>query len=245
MSPNFARVRDWVFDLDNTLYPAASTIYADVEVRMTRYIMRALELDAAAAAALRERYFLRYGATVAGLARHHGVDAGDFLADVHDVALDDLAPDHELNALIARLPGRKIVFTNGGGNYPERVLMRLGLAALMTQVCDIQSAGLAAKPEREAYARLVAQCDLDPFRCVLVEDTPRNLAPAHELGFVTVLVGAAHREPRPAYVDYWARDLKSFLRKIERQYGPPAPRRPARRLPAGAPAVHNRAHDPY
>ena len=213
MSRKLAEAHDWVFDLDNTLYPAAAAIYTDVEARMTRYIMRALELDEGGAAEVRERYFLRYGATVAGLARHHGVDAAAFLAEVHDVALGGLTLDQELNALIARLPGRKIVFTNGGGGYPQRVLAQLGLAPFIDAVCDIQNAGLAPKPERQAYARLVARCGIEPRRAVLVEDTMRNLAPAHEMGFVTALVGVVHPEPRPAYVDYWARDLKALLRE--------------------------------
>ena len=83
MRRSLVGVRDWVFDLDNTLYPAATTIYTDVEARMTRFIMAALSLDEAGAAEVRERYFLRYGATVVGLAKHHHVDAHEFLAYVH------------------------------------------------------------------------------------------------------------------------------------------------------------------
>ncbi len=216
MSPEFAHVRDWVFDLDNTLYPAASTIYTNIEARMTGFIMRALELDSRGAAEVRERYFLRYGATVVGLAKHHHIDAHAFLAYVHDVSMEALAPDHELNALIAALPGRKIVFTNGGGGYPERVLARLGLAPLIDLVCDIESTHLVAKPHRAAYDRLAARCGLEPRNCVLVEDTLRNLAPAHAMGFVTALVGGAPPEPRPDYVDYRARDLKTLLREVTR-----------------------------
>jgi putative hydrolase of the HAD superfamily len=203
--------RAWVFDLDNTLYPAASTIYDAVGARMTAYIARALELDADAAFALRERYFHQYGATAVGLARHHGVDARDFLAHVHDVDYSALAPDPELNALIARLPGRRIVFTNGGGGHGERVLARLGLAHAFEPVFDLERAGFACKPQPEAYARLVAACAIDPAEAVLIEDTLRNLEPAHELGFATALVGAVHPEPRPAYVGYYARDLKALL----------------------------------
>lgn len=210
-APSLAQVRDWVFDLDNTLYPAALTLLGDVERRMTHFIMRELKLVETEAAEVRERYFLSHGATVAGLAEHHGVVARDFLEYVHDVATHGLTPDGELNALIAALPGRKIVFTNGGGGHPERVLDRLGLTDAFDLIFDIEAAGLQAKPSRLAYARLVAQCRVEPKRAVLIEDTLRNLPPAKDLGFATVLVGSVHPEPKPSYLDYWAHDLKAFL----------------------------------
>jgi putative hydrolase of the HAD superfamily len=205
-----ARVRDWVFDLDNTLYPAERALI-DIERRMTQFIMRELKVDQARASEIRESYFLSHGATVAGLVEDHGVSARDFLEYVHDVAIDDLTPDHDLNALIAALPGRKIVFTNGGGRRPQRVLAHLGLASAFDVIFDIEAAGLQPKPRRAGYEKLVAQCGIDAGRAVLIEDTLRNLPPAHDLGFVTVLVGTVHPEPKPSYLDYWAHDLKAFL----------------------------------
>lgn len=215
MSP-LAAVCDWVFDLDNTLYPAAHTLLSEVEVRMTRFIMRELGLDEAAAAEIRERYFLSHGATVAGLAEHHDVNSRDFLEYVHDVAEHGLAPDDELNALIAALPGRKIIFTNGGGGHPERVLERIGLTDAFDMIFDIEASGLKPKPNPVAYERLIAQCHVDPARAVMIEDTLRNLPPAKELGFTTVLVGAVHPDPKPSYLDYWAHDLKAFLQTAVR-----------------------------
>ena len=206
-----AHVRDWVFDLDNTLYPAAATLYDAIGARMTDYIARKLSLDAGEAAALQERYFVEYGATVAGLAKHHGVDAGDFIDYVHDIAPDMLTPDEELNALIDVLPGRKFVFTNGGRAYARRVLDQLGLTPHFDRVCDIEAGAHAPKPHREAYARLIAHCAIEPATSVLFEDSPRNLAPAHAMGFVTVLVGGQARAGH-AHVDFYADDLKAFLR---------------------------------
>jgi putative hydrolase of the HAD superfamily len=236
---DWAEVESWVFDLDNTLYPAASTIYDAVEARMNAFIARALGLDLAGAIELRERYFHQYGATVVGLARHHGIDAHAFLDDVHDVSFDALAPDAELNALIAALPGRKFVFTNGGGAYARAVLKRLGLAPSMDAICDIESAGLAPKPQPEAYARLVARCALDPARAVLIEDTPRNLAPAHALEFRTVLVGPAPPTPMPPYITHWAQDLTTLLRaqavKVGDFAGAAASPSAARTQPGGRP----------
>lgn len=204
-------VSDFVFDLDNTLYPV-STIYDEIGDRMTAYIARALGIDDAEALVVRERYFHAYGATVTGLARHHGVDAHDFMADVHNVDYSVLRPDPELTTLIARLPGRRIVFTNGGGGHGQRALAQLGLADLFEHVFDLEDMGFAPKPELAAYERLIAACNIDPRRAVFVEDTLKNLEPAHGLGFRTVLVGPVHPEPNPPYVDARYGDAKQFLR---------------------------------
>jgi putative hydrolase of the HAD superfamily len=204
----------WVFDLDNTLYPATSSLYDAIGERMTAYIARVAEVDASEALRLREHYFDEYGATVVGLAKHHGVDASDFLAHVHDVDhAGALAPDPEIKALIARLPGRRIVFTNGGGGHGERVLEALQLDTLFEHLFDIEAAALTPKPQQGAYAALVAATGVAPQRSVFIEDTLRNLEPAHALGFFTVLVGPARPGPDAAYVDHWAHDLKGFLRE--------------------------------
>lgn len=203
----------WVFDLDNTLYPV-SEIYDAIGDRMTDYIARALTLQHEAALELRERYFHQYGATVCGLAQHHGVDAHDFLAYVHGVDYGVLRPDPELAALIAGLPGRRIVFTNGGGGHGQRALRALGLDTLFERVFDIEDARLAPKPQEAAYQRLLEACAFDAPNALLVEDTLKNLEPAHALGFQTALVGAVHPAPRPPYVDHWAADVKQLLRQM-------------------------------
>jgi putative hydrolase of the HAD superfamily len=207
------RIEAWVFDLDNTLYSADSMLYDAIGERMTAYIARAATVDDAEALRLREHYFHEYGATVVGLAKHHGIDASDFLAHVHDVDhAHAIAPDPELNALIARLTGRRIVFTNGGGGHGERVLDRLGLTDQFEHLFDIETAGLTPKPERGAYDLLIEATGIDPARAVFVEDTLRNLEPAHDLGFLTVLVGPVHPQPLPDYVNIRAPDVKAFLR---------------------------------
>lgn len=205
-----AAVRHWVFDLDNTLYPAPA-LYNAIGERMNAYIARAVGVDDATAHTLRERYFHQYGATVVGLSLHHDVDAHDFLRHVHDVDYSVLAPDPDLATLIAALPGRKIVFTNGGGGHGPRALQQLGLSGLFDRVFDIEAAALAPKPQRAAYERLIAACGVDPARALLVEDSLRNLEPAYVLGFATALVGPVRPEPLPAYVHHWAEDVKTLL----------------------------------
>jgi putative hydrolase of the HAD superfamily len=206
----FPGVREWVFDLDNTLYPAPA-LYDSIGERMTAYIARAVGVDAARALDLREHYFHLCGASVVGLATHHGIDPHAFLAYVHDVDYTVLAPDPELAALLGSLPGRKFVHTNGGGGHAQRALAALGLGDVFDAVFDIEDAGLAPKPQKLAYQRLIEAFALTPARALFVEDTLRNLEPAHELGFTTALVGAVHPEPRPAYVGHWARDVEALL----------------------------------
>jgi len=204
-------VRDWVFDLDNTLYPAP-TLYDAIGERMTAYIARHARVDDVRALELREHYFHEYGATVVGLSRHHDIDADDFMLDVHDVDYSVLGADHDLAALITRLPGRKIIFTNGGGGHAERTLKALGLAELFEHVFDLGDAGYAPKPQLQSYQRLCAAFDIEPTRAILVEDTLRNLEPAHDIGFATALVGPVHPDPRPPYVQHYAHDVHTLLR---------------------------------
>jgi len=207
-------IESWVFDLDNTLYAADSTLYDVIGARMTAYVARVTGLAHDAALALQEHYFHHYGATIVGMVAHHDVDPDDFLHHVHDVDVSLVPPDLELGQLIAALPGRKYVFTNGGGGHAERVVAQLGIAHCFDGLFDISGAGLSPKPQPASYERLLARYDIAPSRAVLVEDTLRNLEPAHALGFKTVLVGAVHPEPRPAYVDLHVPDVKAFLRRV-------------------------------
>ena len=208
---SFADIRTWVFDLDNTLYPARA-LYDEIGERMTSYIMRKTGFDEAGALEIRERYLHAYGATVVGLMRHHGIEASDFLLNVHDADHSVLEPDAELRALIERLPGRRIIFTNGGGGHAERVLTSLKLDGLFDTVFDIETAELTPKPQRASYERLLAHCGIDAKGAILIEDTLYNLEPAHNMGFATALVGVVHPAPLPPYVDHYAADVKALLR---------------------------------
>jgi len=214
LTARLSDVEAWVFDLDNTLYPVASALYDAIGARMTAYIARTAQVDEAEALRLREYYFHQYGATVVGLAKHHHIDANDFLVHVHDLDHSQtLTPDPELNTLIARLPGRRIVFTNGGGGHAVRVLQALELTHLFEHLFDIEAAALTPKPQAGAYQALVRATGIVPSRAVFIEDTLRNLAPAHALGFLTVLVGSRSGDADIGFVDHWAPDLKTFLRQ--------------------------------
>jgi putative hydrolase of the HAD superfamily len=202
----------WVFDLDNTLYPAEHEVFDEIGERMTAFIARVTGFDHEAARVLREKYFLSYGATVVGVVKHHGASAADFLSYVHDVSFDGVHADPELARLIARLPSRRIVFTNGARDYAGRILAKLGVDKAFDDVFALEDADLVPKPQRTAFERLISRCGFDPSRAVLFDDHDRNLETASAMGFATVHVGPPIASA--PFVDATTPDLHAFLRGL-------------------------------
>lgn len=205
----FAHVTTWVFDLDNTLYPPEVRLFDQIERRMTDYVMRTLGIPEAAADRLRADYWRLYGTTLAGLMHEHGLDPVPYLVDVHDISFDRLRPDAGLMAAIARLPGRRVVYTNGSAPYAERVLDARGLRQAFDAVYGVEHAGFRPKPEQVAFETVFARDGIDPARAAMFEDDARNLAAPHRMGMRTVLVAP---EPAPApHIDHHTDDLGAFL----------------------------------
>lgn len=188
MVPGLAHIDDWIFDLDNCLYPASTDLFALIDVRMGEYIQRLLACDPAEARRVQKRHFLEHGTTLAGLMRSHGVEPRDFLEFVHDIDLARIAADPALVAALDRLPGRKFVFTNASDDYAARVLERLGLANAFDGMHDIHAMNYAPKPDPASYRALCERFGIEPTRAVFVEDMARNLIPAKALGMTTVWV---------------------------------------------------------
>ena len=184
----FNEVRDWIFDLDNTLYPAATGLFALIDQRMGAYIQRLLGVEAAEARRIQKHHFHTHGTTLAGLMKEHGVDPHHFLADVHDIALDRIGANPALAASLGKLPGRKFVFTNGDAPYAARVLAAIGIDGQFEHLHDIHQCELRPKPDAHGYALLCARFEIDPARACMVEDMAQNLRPAKALGMRTVWV---------------------------------------------------------
>lgn len=186
--PALRHVDSWIFDLDNTLYPASSNLFAQIDVKMRQFIAEALGLNLDDAYALQKRYYREYGTTLRGLMLAHGIEPDIFLAYVHDIdcSVLPLAPD--LDAALGRLPGRKIVFTNGSQRHAENVLARLNLTRHFDAIFDIRAAGYIPKPKAETYNRMADFCGIDARRSAMFEDIARNLAPAAAAGMTTVWV---------------------------------------------------------
>ena len=204
-------VDTWIFDLDNTLYPLGGAIQVQMDARITAYVQRETGLDEAEAFALQKRYLREHGTTLAGLMAHHGVDPYGFLDEVHDVSLDSVEPDARLTTALARLPGRRLVFTNASASHAERVLEKLGQAALFEHVFHLEAAGLTPKPQARAYEALIAAHAVTPRTSAFFEDTERNLAPAAGYGMTTVLVGPHAPSSKAAFVQHRTEDLAGFL----------------------------------
>jgi putative hydrolase of the HAD superfamily len=199
----------WIFDLDQTLYPAGTGVFAQVEVRIRAYVMRALGLGPEAAHAEQQRFWRTYGTTLRGLMVEHAMDPAEYLAYVHDVDLSPIPVDPRLDGALRALPGTKLVFTNAHLGHADRVLAHLGIAHHFADVFDIAAAGWIPKPERGPYDALVARHGFDPRRAVMFEDVPANLVPAAELGMTTVLVGAGSSDGR--HVHHVTDDLPAWL----------------------------------
>lgn len=206
---HFSHVEHWVFDLDNTLYPPEARLFDLIEAKMTDWVARRLRLSPAEADRLRHAYWSRYGTTLAGLMAEHGIDPGDYLARVHDIPLDRLSPDPALRAAIARLPGRRIVHTNGCAAYAERVLAARGLAGLFDAVYGIAEAGYQPKPARLAFETIYAAGAVIAGQAAIFEDDARNLAAPHAMGLRTVHVAP---RPEPAeFIHHHTADLPGFV----------------------------------
>ena len=188
MHPRFRHIKNWIFDLDNCLYPASAGLFALIDERMTAYIERLLDCDAKEAKRVQKAHFHAHGTTLAGLMREHEIDPYDFLADVHDIPLDQVKADERLARLLPRLPGRRFVFTNGDAPYARRVLEAIGIHGHFDELHDIHASELRPKPDPHGYALLCAQFGIDPAHALLADDIAQNLAPAKKLGFTTVWV---------------------------------------------------------
>ncbi len=191
----------WLFDLDNTLHDASPHIFPHINRSMTAYLAQHLALSRDAADTLRLDYWRRYGATLSGLIRHHGTDPRHFLRETHrfDRLHDMMVFDRALSAMLRRLPGRKIVFSNAPQDYAVAVLDVMGVRRRFDEIVGIEQLGFHPKPGMTGYRRLLRDFRLNPHRCIMVEDTAANLRTARRLGMRTVWVSRSLR--RPPYVD--------------------------------------------
>lgn len=225
-TPDFRHVEAFVFDLDNTLYPAECNLFAEIDTRMRAFISRYLGVDQDEARHIQKKYYREHGTTLSGLMRLHGMKPEAFLDFVHDIDLSALPDLPDLGAGLARLPGRRIVFTNGTVAHARRVLARLGVEDHFEDVFDIVASDYVPKPDPSAFARFVDRLGIDPHRSAMFEDLARNLTPARALGMTTVLVEpqGGHADPAvrnwqehdeaAASVQYRTQDLAAFLNRI-------------------------------
>ena len=221
----FGKVETWVFDLDNTLYPHHLNLWQQVDGRIRDYIVDFLKISHDDAFRLQKDYYRRYGTTMRGLMEEHGLNPDQFLEIVHQIDHSSLTPNPALGAAIAKLPGRKLILTNGTRAHADAVLARLEIGHHFEDVFDIKAAALEPKPRPQVYERFLSRHHVDPHKAALFEDLARNLEVPHALGMTTVLVvpagaGVVLREDwelagRDApHVEHVTDDLAGFLRQV-------------------------------
>lgn len=214
------RAETWIFDLDNTLYPARCNLFAQIDQRMGEFICGHFGIALEDAKRQQKGFFNRHGTTLRGLMVEHGIDPAAFLEYVHDIDVSVVPPAPELDAALDRLPGRKMIYTNGTVAHADRVLQRLGIAHHFEAVFDIVSSQYLPKPQETPYRRLLDAHAVDPRSAVMVEDMARNLVPAAALGMTTVWIPTHEAWSAPddgdGHIHHIAPDLTAFLTDLTR-----------------------------
>lgn len=213
-----ARVKTWLFDMDNTLYPSRANLFGQIDRKMEAFVGDLLGLNRDEARAVQKRYFHEHGTTLRGLMLSHGVDPHSFLEFVHDIDMSVLDPDPRLAAALARLPGRKLVFTNGDAPYAERVLAALGIREAFEDLYDIHAMDYHPKPDPRAYQRLCERHAVDPATAFFADDMAHNLRPAHAMGMVTAWINNGSERGdhghSPEFIDHEIGDLTDWLEEL-------------------------------
>lgn len=222
---DFETVRDWVFDLDNTLYPHHVDLFSQIDRNMTAFVSELLQLDPVEAKKLQKRYYHDHGTTLAGLMLHHGIDPQAFLERAHAIDYSALLPHPELGAAIKALPGRKFILTNGTVAHAEKAAGALGILEHFDDIFDIVAADYVPKPASSTFDKFMSLNRVDTAHAAMFEDLPRNLVVPKALGMRTVLLVPRNLEEvvteswerlteEDDYIDYATDDLERFLRTI-------------------------------
>jgi putative hydrolase of the HAD superfamily len=215
---DFAAIDTWIFDLDNTLYPASCNLFDQIHRRMGEFIAGFLGVEIEEAKRLQKLYFREHGTTLRGLMNVHQIDPRDFLDHVHRIDLAAIPQDAALGAALAALPGRKLVFTNGTVKHAENILSHLGIQSHFAGLFDIEACGYVPKPDPAGYDALVQRFGIVPARAAMVEDMAKNLAPAAALGMTTVwlrgTIDWAREGAEAGHVHHVAEALAPFLAEV-------------------------------
>ena len=231
----FGHVSTWVFDLDNTLYPSDCGLWPQINQRVTLYLAALTGLDGLSAQALQRFYYHRHGTTLRGLVDESAIDPAPFLDFVHDVDRSGLSRDAPLAREIERLPGHRLIFTNGSRDHALRTVAALGLEGLFEDAFDIVASGLTPKPAAAAYEAFFERHGVDPAGAAMFEDIAKNLQTPKARGMTTILVAprAGQRDDRDAadgegrgadYIDFVTDDLGAFLEQVNDRLAAPRPR---------------------
>jgi putative hydrolase of the HAD superfamily len=204
-------VTTWIFDLDNTLYPASCKLFDQIAAKMTEFIVAALKVSPAEAARLRHKYYTTHGTTLRGLMLEHGMEPHAFLDYVHAIDYAPVQHHPALGQAIANLPGRKLIFTAGTRAHARSVLAQLGASDVFEEIFDITDCNFIPKPDQRPYEIFLKRHNVAPLSAAFFEDLAVNLVVPRAMGMTTILVGQTDEATLPAHVDYVTDNLAEFL----------------------------------
>ncbi|WP_075995438.1 pyrimidine 5'-nucleotidase [Salaquimonas pukyongi] len=231
MKDAFSNITEWVFDLDNTLYPRHTDLFKQIDWKMTDYVASLTGLAKDEARKLQKQLYRDHGTTLNGLMMEYSIDPHDYLAHVHDIDYGEVEANPALGELIASLPGRKHIFTNGDVRHAENTLRAIGIEPVFDSMFDIVAADFEPKPARGPYEKFLKAHVVHPVEAVMFEDMPRNLEVPKDLGMVTVLIvprsGSTHSAEQwelaggdAPHIDHVTDHLDDFLADVLEAIGP-------------------------
>ena len=217
----FKHIDTWVFDLDNTLYDAATGVFNRIGDQMTLYVADQLKVPVEEASRLRKHYWETYGTTLYGLMKEHKIDPHHFLHHAHQIDISDVPQCVITKEYLARLPGKKVIFTNSSRAFAERMSRHLGIDHHFDHLFSIEDANFLPKPRLEPYQEVLKKFNVDPKRAVMFEDMEINLKTAHDLGMTTVWVHGDNKNPDThalPHLHHKAETLADWLKKTVPQH---------------------------
>ena len=222
---NLKIIKHWVFDLDNTLYPASSNLFSKIDIRMKKFIISKLNVSPDDAYAIQKKYYFKYGTTLAGLMKNHNIKPEEFLDYVHNIDVSSLKKDLKLQKILKSLPGNKYIYTNGSKSHAINVMKRLGINNYITKIFDIENANYIPKPSMKPLKYFIKKYNILAKEAIFFEDIPKNLINPKKAGFQTVLIKSnSHPDNNTDildkeklqhdFVDHISFDITASLEKI-------------------------------
>ncbi len=207
--------KNWVFDLDNTIYSADKNLFVEMNDKMRSYVMDLLNIDVEEAFKFQKKYLKDYGTTLAGLIKNHNVDPIDFLDVVHDLDYSVVKYDKDLKDILQKIPNEKYIHTNGTKKHCEKVLGRLDISTLFNDCFDIIEADFIPKPQQQNYNIMQNKFNIDFQNTIFFEDMVKNLIVPKQMGMTTIWIYTKETKHQydeyKNYIDYATDDLVKFL----------------------------------
>ena len=214
--------KNWIFDLDNTVYDIKAGVFEKISSRITEYIIRALSITREEANLVRSNMYKKYGLTLTGLMREYGIAPDEYLDYIHDVTHPELKYDEQLKVNLNNLIGRKFIYTNASQNHSKNILSVMGIEAEFEKILDIKATKYLPKPDPKSYRIMLKAFGISTDQIgnsIFIEDTAKNLRPAKLLGLKTVWIendfNLKDYRQNSEFIDYKYSDIKSFLNDID------------------------------